>query len=47
MSLAAHAPDAVPTYATLASVALDLAERAGRLDPVRRAEVEEVLARWR
>ena len=42
-----HAPEAVRTYAALATAALDLAERSGRLSsPVRRA-VEEVLAGWR
>jgi len=39
-------PEAVPAYVTLARVALDLAERAGRLDHEARARVDEVLTRW-
>jgi predicted short-subunit dehydrogenase-like oxidoreductase (DUF2520 family) len=39
-------PEAVPAYVALARVALDLAERAGRLDGDARARVDEVLARW-
>ena len=39
-------PEAVPAYVALARVALDLAERAGRLDGEARARVDEVLARW-
>lgn len=46
-ALAASLPDAVPVYVELARAAMDLAERAGRLDPGRRLSVEEVLARWR
>ena len=45
-ALAATAPDTVPAYVALCRVALDLAEKAGRLMPAARAEVEEVLARW-
>jgi predicted short-subunit dehydrogenase-like oxidoreductase (DUF2520 family) len=46
-ALAASAPDAVPAYVALATVALDLAEGAGRLRPESRTRVEDVLARWR
>jgi predicted short-subunit dehydrogenase-like oxidoreductase (DUF2520 family) len=46
-ALTEHAPDAVPAYVALAAAALDLAEESGRLTPEGRAEVEEVLARWR
>lgn len=46
-ALSRHAPHAVAAYVTLAEVALDLAERAGRLSPGDRAAVEEVLTRWR
>lgn len=42
-ALAAHAPDVVRVYVALARTALDLAEKAGRLDPEARARVEEVL----
>jgi predicted short-subunit dehydrogenase-like oxidoreductase (DUF2520 family) len=45
-ALASHAPEAIPAYVALARAALDLAERAGRLDPAGRAQVEEALARW-
>ena len=45
-SIAATAPDLVPPYVAMCRVALDLAERAGRLDPARRAAVETMLARW-
>lgn len=46
-ALAASRPEAVPAYLALADVALDLAERSGRLDAEGRAAVDEVLARWR
>jgi len=46
-ALSHHAPGAVAAYVALADVALALAVDAGRLDPERRAAVEEVLARWR
>jgi predicted short-subunit dehydrogenase-like oxidoreductase (DUF2520 family) len=46
-ALGAAAPGAVAAYVELAGVALDLGERSGRLDPERRRDVEEVLARWR
>ena len=46
-ALKVSAPDAVATYVELAGLALDLAGRAGRLQPGARAAVEEVLARWR
>jgi predicted short-subunit dehydrogenase-like oxidoreductase (DUF2520 family) len=39
-------PEAVPAYVAMARVALDLAERAGRLDGEARTRVDEVLARW-
>jgi predicted short-subunit dehydrogenase-like oxidoreductase (DUF2520 family) len=45
-AVATSAPDAVPAYVAMCRVALDLAERAGRLDRTRRAAVETVLARW-
>lgn len=45
-ALAAHLPEAVEVYVVLARAALDLAVTSGRLDPDRRAAVEEVLARW-
>jgi predicted short-subunit dehydrogenase-like oxidoreductase (DUF2520 family) len=45
-AIAATAPDLVPAYVAMCRVALDLAERAGRLDPARRAAVETMLARW-
>ena len=45
-ALAAHAPDAVAPYTALARSALDLAVRAGRLDPHGRDAVDDVLARW-
>jgi len=45
--VARHAPEAVPPYVAMADVALDLAERSGRLSPQERAAVQEVLARWR
>jgi len=46
-ALAGHAPSAIPVYVALASVALDLGERSGRLSPEGRSAVEEVLGRWR
>jgi predicted short-subunit dehydrogenase-like oxidoreductase (DUF2520 family) len=46
-ALSAAVPGAVDSYVALATAALDLAERAGRLEPGRREAVEEVLARWR
>lgn len=46
-ALARSAPPAVRPYVALADLALDLAERAGRLPGDRRKAVEEVLARWR
>jgi predicted short-subunit dehydrogenase-like oxidoreductase (DUF2520 family) len=45
-ALAASAPWAVDAYVEMARVALDLAERGGRLSSERRAAVDEVLARW-
>jgi len=45
-ALATSAPWAVDAYVEMARVALDLAERGGRLSPERRAVVDEVLARW-
>ncbi|HSJ50455.1 MAG TPA: Rossmann-like and DUF2520 domain-containing protein [Actinomycetota bacterium] len=46
-ALARDAPQAVRPYVVLADVALDLAERSGRLAAEGRDAVEEVLARWR
>ena len=46
-ALAKHAPQAVPAYVALADVALDLAQRSGRLSTVGRAAVEGVLQPWR
>lgn len=46
-ALAERAPQAVRPYVALADLALELAERAGRLPATGREEVEEVLARWR
>lgn len=45
-ALSATAPWAVDAYVEMARVALDLAERDGRLSPEGRARVEEALARW-
>ncbi|HEU4355158.1 MAG TPA: Rossmann-like and DUF2520 domain-containing protein [Actinomycetota bacterium] len=42
-----HAPEAVSAYVALATLALDLASRSGRLQRQDRVAVEEVLARWR
>jgi len=46
-AVARHAPAAVLPYVAMADVALDLAERSGRLSPEERGAVQEVLARWR
>lgn len=46
-ALAKHAPHAIASYVALADLTLDLAERAGRLSSDGRADVEEVLDRWR
>jgi predicted short-subunit dehydrogenase-like oxidoreductase (DUF2520 family) len=46
-ALAERAPEAVRPYVALADLALELAERSGRLPPQGREAVEEVLARWR
>lgn len=46
-ALAAHAPEAVRPYVALADLALELAQRAGRLPDHGRDAVEEVLVRWR
>ena len=46
-ALARRAPQAVRPYVALADLALDLAERSGRLAADGREAVEEVLARWR
>jgi predicted short-subunit dehydrogenase-like oxidoreductase (DUF2520 family) len=45
-ALASRLPEAVPVYVVLARATLDLAVIAGRLDPERRAAVQEVLDRW-
>jgi len=45
-ALSSAAPWAVPAYVEMARVALELAQRGGRLDAERRAAVEEVLERW-
>lgn len=45
-ALDARLPEAVAAYVVLARAALDVAVAAGRLDPERRAAVEEVLSRW-
>jgi predicted short-subunit dehydrogenase-like oxidoreductase (DUF2520 family) len=45
-ALAASAPEAIAAYVALCRVALDLAERGGRLDATGRATVEEALERW-
>lgn len=45
-ALAAHAPDSVDAYASLARVLLGMAWRSGRIDAEARAEVEEVLSQW-
>jgi predicted short-subunit dehydrogenase-like oxidoreductase (DUF2520 family) len=46
-ALADRAPEAVRPYVALADLALELAERGGRLSAEGRGSVEEVLARWR
>lgn len=46
-ALAEGAPEAVRPYVALADLALELAERSGRLPAAGREAVEEVLARWR
>ena len=46
-ALAEHVPHAVQPYVTLADLALELAERSGRVSPRGREAVEEVLVRWR
>jgi predicted short-subunit dehydrogenase-like oxidoreductase (DUF2520 family) len=46
-ALAKHAPEAVRPYVALADLALELAERSGRLPADGREAVEEELARWR
>jgi predicted short-subunit dehydrogenase-like oxidoreductase (DUF2520 family) len=46
-ALATHAPHAVPAYVSLATVALSLAERSGRLPLDRGAAIREVFERWR
>jgi predicted short-subunit dehydrogenase-like oxidoreductase (DUF2520 family) len=45
-ALDASAPWAVASYVEMARVALDLAERSGRLPSERRGEIDDVLARW-
>jgi predicted short-subunit dehydrogenase-like oxidoreductase (DUF2520 family) len=45
-ALEVHAPDTIAAYVVLCRAALDLAVDAGRLDPERRASVDEVLAHW-
>ena len=45
-ALAATDPGAIPAYVAMARLALDIGERTARLEPDRRAAVEEVLARW-
>jgi predicted short-subunit dehydrogenase-like oxidoreductase (DUF2520 family) len=46
-ALAEGVPEAVRPYVALADLALELAERSGRLPAEGREAVEEVLARWR
>jgi predicted short-subunit dehydrogenase-like oxidoreductase (DUF2520 family) len=46
-ALAEAAPEAVRPYVALADLALELAERSGRLPLEGREAVEEVLSRWR
>ncbi len=46
-ALSERAPEAVRPYVALADLALELAERAGRLPTEGREAVEEVLAGWR
>lgn len=46
-ALSERAPEGVRPYVALADLALELAERSGRLPAEGREAVEEVLARWR
>ncbi len=46
-ALAKHAPHAIASYVALADLTLDLAQRGGRISPDARADVDEVLDRWR
>jgi predicted short-subunit dehydrogenase-like oxidoreductase (DUF2520 family) len=46
-ALEEHAPEAIRAYVALADLALELAERSGRLPAAGRDAVEEVLAPWR
>jgi predicted short-subunit dehydrogenase-like oxidoreductase (DUF2520 family) len=46
-ALSSDAPDVVAAYVALADVALDLADREGRLAPYGRRAVQEELDRWR
>jgi len=46
-ALARHAPHAIASYVALADLTLDLAQRGGRISPEIRADVDEVLDRWR
>jgi predicted short-subunit dehydrogenase-like oxidoreductase (DUF2520 family) len=46
-ALADRAPEAVRPYVALADLALELAERSGRVPAEGRDAVEEILARWR
>jgi predicted short-subunit dehydrogenase-like oxidoreductase (DUF2520 family) len=45
-ALKQDAPELIPAYAAMARVALDVADRAGRLAPEARSAVEDVLAEW-
>ncbi len=45
-ALASSAPETVAAYVAMCRVALDLAERSGRLDATGRRAVEAVLERW-
>jgi hypothetical protein len=45
-ALAHTAPDAVPAYVVWCRVMADVALASGRLDPSRRAAVDEALAPW-
>ncbi|MEX1046001.1 MAG: DUF2520 domain-containing protein [Actinomycetota bacterium] len=46
-ALADAAPEAVQPYAALARVAMDLAEKSGKLTPEQRSAVEKVLTEWK
>jgi predicted short-subunit dehydrogenase-like oxidoreductase (DUF2520 family) len=46
-ALAKHAPHAIASYVALADLTLDLAQRGGRISQDARADVDEVLDRWR